>query len=146
MLSMDAIVTSLASQAAEELPAGMAIAWPGVQLDTEALSEWIEIWCDAVDGLPQREQLMERREVSVTAHVFVRPSPQTARVFELAEAVRGVFSGRTIPVASEAGVAGVIRLREADMRELTRMHAEEQRRPLRHVVVLIRGIAQANGD
>jgi len=144
---MQAIATSLAAHAAGELPSGAAVAWPGGQLETDALAEWIEVGCDAVDGVVQRESPPEQREVAITVHVFVRSSNDTARVHALAEQVRAAFSGRVIAVMDSSGSpatkVGVLRTREADVRDLTRMYAEEQRRPLRHSVVLIRGTVQA---
>lgn len=144
---MQALVTSLAAHAAGELPSELIVLWPGMTLDTDGLSEWVEVWCDAVDGLAQRDRPPEQRDVTATVHVFVRPSSNTARVQAVAELVRGAFSGRVIAVqdgsTSPAEKIGVLRTREADVRDLTRLHAEEQRRPLRHVVVLVRGVVQS---
>jgi len=146
MLSLEAIVTSVSRQAAAELPEGLAIAWPGRQLDTESIGEWSELWCDDALGVVQREHSPERREITVTAHVFVRPSNQTTRVHELAEAARRAFHDRTISIVEpgddDGAIVGVIRFREADVRDLTRLHAEVERRPLHHLVVMVRGTAQ----
>jgi hypothetical protein len=147
MLSMRSIVTSLMSRAASALPVGVALAWPGVQLATESLSEWVEAWCDAVNGPTQRSHPPELREVWFTLHVFARPTSQTMRVHELAEGLRASFHAETIAVVdsstSPATTVGSIRIREADVRDLTHVHVEEQRRPLIHVVVQLRGTAQA---
>jgi hypothetical protein len=150
MLSLEAIVTSVFRQAEEELPGGLAIAWPGRQLDTESIGEWIELWCDDALGVVQRDQPPERREIALTVHVFVRPSNQTTRVHELAETTRRAFHARTIsiiePGDEDGGIVGVIRFREADVRDLTRLHAEVERRPLHHLVVTVRGTAQEAMD
>lgn len=147
MLSMRSIVTSLMARAASAIPEGVAFAWPGVQLATETLLEWVEAWCDGVDGLTQRSQPPEQRQVWLTLHVFARPTNETMRVHEIAESLRAAFNARTIPVidsaASPATQVGSVRMREADVRDLTHVHAEDQRRPLNHLVVIVRGTVQA---
>lgn len=147
MLSMRAIVTSLTAQAAGALPSGVPLAWPGVSLPTETLSEWVELWCDSVNGVIQREQPPEQREVWVTLNVFVRPGTQTMRAQELSELLRQAFHQQVLSIVDStttpATAVGTVRLREADVRDLTPGHAEEQRRPLHQVVVLVRGLVQA---
>jgi hypothetical protein len=147
MLSMSSIVTSLMAHAAAALPDGVALAWPGLQLASETLSEWVEAWCDAINGLPQRNQPPERREVWLTLHAFARPTNETMRVQGIAESLRATFSAQTIPVIdssnSPATQVGSVRMREADVRDLTHLHAEDQRRPLNHLVVMVRGTVQA---
>jgi hypothetical protein len=147
MLSMRSIVTSLMARAAAALPEGVALAWPGVQLATETLSEWVEAWCDAVNNLPQRCHPPEQREVWLTLHAFARPTNETTRVHEITESLRATFNAQTIPVIDPstlpASPVGSVRMREADVRDLTHLHAEDQRRPLNHLVVMVRGTVQA---
>jgi hypothetical protein len=147
MLSMRAIVTSLLARAASALPSGVPLAWPGLQLATESLAEWVEAWCDAVNGLTQRSHPPEQREIWLTLHAFARPTNDTTRVHEISESLRAAFGAQTIPVidssASPATQIGSVRMREADVRDLTHLHAEDQRRPLHHLVVIVRGTVQA---
>jgi hypothetical protein len=147
MITLEQLVTSLQSHVASELPEEVPLVLPGIVLDAETTPEWIEFSWDAVSGVVQRESPAEVRDVSVTLQVFVRASKQTARVQALAEIARGVFSGRTIEVIdytdSAEPVVGAVRFREADVRDLTRVHAAHQRRALRQVVVTVNGTAQA---
>jgi hypothetical protein len=147
MLSMRSVVTSLMARAASALPEGVSLAWPGVQLATEDLSEWVEVWCDAVNGLTQRSQPAERREVWLTLHVYARPTNETMRVHEITESLRATFNAQTIPVVDSSTLpatpVGSVRMREADVRDLTHLHAEDQRRPLNHLMVMVRGTVQA---
>lgn len=147
MISLEALVTTLQVHAASELPEDLPLVLSGIVLDAETTPEWIEFSCDAVTGVPQRDGPAELREVAVTLQVFVRASRHTARVQALAETARALFSGRTITVVdrtdSAEPVIGGVRFREADVRDLTRVHATHQRRALRHLVVTVRGIVQA---
>ncbi|QDT52160.1 hypothetical protein Pan44_01690 [Caulifigura coniformis] len=147
MISLDVLTTTLQRHLALELPDGLPLALPGIVLDAETTPEWIEFSCDAMDGVAQRDSPAELRDVRVTLQVFVRTSIHTTRIQALAETARAVISGRVIDVidrtASDEPVIGAIRFREADVRDLTRLHAAQQRRPLRHVVVTARGVVHA---
>lgn len=147
MITLEQLSTALQRHVAEEMPENVPLVLPGVVLDAETTAEWIEFSCDAVDGVVQRDSPAELQEVSVTLQVFVRASRQTTRVQALADAARSIISRRLIDVhdqtVSDEPVIGSVRLREADVRDLTRVHAAEQRRALRHVVVTARGVVQA---
>ncbi len=147
MIALDQLITTLQRHVASELPEDLPLVLPGIHLDTETTPEWVELSCDAIDGVVQRETPAERREVTVSLQVFVRSSTQTTRVHVLAELVRGIVSGRLIEVIdrtfSDEPTIGAIRFREADVRDLTRLHAAHQRRALRQVVVTARGVVQA---
>jgi hypothetical protein len=146
MISLDVLITTLQRHIASELPEDLPLVLPGIVLDAETTPEWVEFSCDAIGGLPQRVTPAEVREVSVTLQVYARTSRQTVRVHQLAEAVRAIVSGRLINVidrtVSDEPVIGGIRFREADVRDLTRVHAAHQRQPLRHAVVTVRGRVQ----
>lgn len=147
MISLDHLITTLQRHVASELPEDLLLVLPGIVLDAETTPEWIEFSCDAIDGVAQRQTPAELREISVTLQVFVRASTQTTRVQALTELVRAIVSGRLVDVidrtVSDEPVIGAIRFREADVRDLTRVHAAQQRRALRHVVVTARGVVQA---
>jgi hypothetical protein len=147
MISLDQLIATLQRHVASELPEDLPFALPGIVLDAEATPEWIEFSCDAIDGVIQRPTPAELREISVTLQVFVRASTQTTRVQALTELTRAIVSGRFIEVIdrtiSDEPVIGAIRFREADVRNLTRVHAAHQRRALRHVVVTACGVMQA---
>jgi hypothetical protein len=147
MISLDHLITTLQRHVATELPEDLPLVLPGFVLDSETTPEWIEFSCDAIGGVVQRDTPAELREISVTLQVFVRSSREMTRVHALAELARAVVSGRLIDVIdrtiSDEPVIGAVRFREADVRDLTRVHAANQRRALRHVVVTARGIVQA---
>ncbi len=147
MIALDLLNVTLQRHVALGVPDGMPVVLPGRALDAETTAEWIELACDTVDGVPQRDTPAELREITVTLQVFVRNSTHTARIQELAEAARGLINGRLIEIVdrtlSDEPVIGAMRFREADVRDLTRVHAAHQRRPLRHIVVTARGLVQA---
>jgi hypothetical protein len=147
MISLDHLITTLQRHFATALPEDVPLVLPGIVLDAETTPEWIEFSCDAIDGVVQRDTPAELREISVTLQVFVRSSLQTTRVHALAQLANACVSGRLIDVIdrtlSDEPVVGAIRFREADVRDLTRVHAAHQRRALRHVVVTARGVVHA---
>ncbi len=146
MISLDHLIVTLQRHVASEIPEGVPLVLPGIVLDAEATAEWIEFSCEEISGVAQRDSPAERRELSVTLQVFVRASTHTARVQALAESARAILSGRLIDVIdrtqSDEPVIGAIRFREVDVRDLTRLHAAQQRRPLRHLVITARGAVQ----
>jgi hypothetical protein len=147
MISLDVLISTVQRHVASELPENLPLVLPGMVLDAETTPEWVEFSCDAIDSPPQRSTPAELREVSVTLQVFARASRQTIHVHQLAQTVRAIVSGRLIDVidrtVSDEPVIGGIRFREADVRDLTRIHAAQQRRPLRHVAVTARAVVQA---
>lgn len=124
---------------------------PGQQMETEDLAEWVELWVDSWGERARRGSGPDRTDVSVTVHCFSQHAAETARVHRVADAVRSALSGQLIAVRDYgmggAPLVGRLRLREAELRELTRLDDDGLRGRLRHLVVLCRGsLEESPGD
>lgn len=118
----------------------------GEQIDAAAQTAWVELWVDVWDEEPRRNDSPERAVVSVTVHCFSRHPTVTAKVRGVVDAARGALSRRLIEVRdyeqSGAPLIGRLRLREAELRDLTRAHDDALRGSLRHIAVLCRGVME----
>ncbi len=120
--------------------------FPGLRGDTSSWSEWYEIWVDQWSARPQRQHAPELSDVRVTVHAFVKAGNDLGRIQELMRQAQTLLNGRTLaivdPEQSGAPILGYLKLREPDVKELTRMDADASRHGLQHHVAQWRGIAQ----
>lgn len=119
---------------------------PGQQADLANDTAWVELWVDTWDEQPRRNDGPQRMTVAVTVHCFSRHPTDMAELRTIADAARGALGRQLIAVRDfeqeGAPVLGYLRLRETELRDLTRVHDEETRGALRHVVVLCRGVME----
>ena len=145
MVGIDAITRSVHVHWAETFDVCPTV-HPGQQIDTVTATAWIELWVDAWDEEPGRNESPQRLPISVTAHCFSRHATDLADVHRLADGARGALSRQLIDVRDydqlAAPLLGYLRLRESEMRDLTRAHDDELRGALRHVVVVCRGVVE----
>jgi len=145
MVGIDAVTRSLHVHWADAF-SGCATVHPGEQLDVGAQTAWVELWVDAWDEQPRRNDGPERMSVAVTVHCFSRHATETAELRTIADAARVALARQLIAVRdyeqSGSPLVGYVRLRETELRDLTRVHDEGLRGSLRHVVVLCRGVAE----
>lgn len=119
---------------------------PGAEIDASEQTAWVELWVDVWDEQPRRNDSPERAVIAVTVHCFSRHATATAEMRGVVDAVRSVLSRQLIEVRdyeqSVAPLVGHLRLRESELRDLTRAHDDALRGALRHVVVLCRGVVE----
>ena len=120
---------------------------PGEQINTAAQTSWVELWVDVWDEQARRTESPERAVVSVTVHCFSRHATATADVRGVVDAARTALSRQLIAVRdyelSGAPLIGHLRMRETELRDLTRAHDDALRGAVRHIVVLCRGVVEA---
>lgn len=115
--------------------------FPGMSLDATHLSDWYEFWITQIEQPPQREPGVETLTVLLDLHCFSRRGDKR-HVMEMGDRVRQVYSRRALPfVAGTDGAVreGIIRLREAEVRDLTRETSGVISLPLQHLVVSCAG-------
>lgn len=129
----------------DNFPLSVATVYPGMRIDTNDLSEWLEMWIDTWSRRPQRPS-PEWMDIAIAVHCFVRPSTDKSRILELVNATCSTLSQQTVPIQdfelSGLPVVGYTMLFEAESRDLTRNHLNRLQHPLQHYVVSLRGIAQ----
>ena len=111
-------------------------AFAGAPLAAEELPRWCELWVTRDRMTPRRG--VERADVTVSVHVFVREEANARAAEALAD--RAVAALERRGVATTAG--GCVRLREAELRDLTRDRAEDGGPLLRHLVLTVPGMAE----
>ena len=119
---------------------------PGQEIDTAGPTAWVELWVEAWDEQLRRNVSQERMALAVTAQCFSRHLSETAEVRRAVDAARAALAMQLVEIRdydqSGAPLLGFARLREAEVRDLTRMHDDGSRGGLRHLVVFCRGIAE----
>jgi len=118
--------------------------FPGTPLDATRLSCWYEFWITQISHPPRRSSGLETLELVVDVHCYSRQSHKR-QVFMMADHVQTILSQCVLSLSLEAGearAAGVLRLREAVVRDLTRETIREAQLQLQHVVVSLPGTAE----
>lgn len=146
MVGIDAIVRSVQVHWNDVFDACPTV-FPGQQIDVSSQTAWVELWVDLWDEQARREDGPERISVSATVHCFSRHEADTTEISRIADAGRAALTRQTVGVfdhgQSGAPLVGWLRLRESELREMTRSHDGDLRGALRHVVVLCRGTAES---
>lgn len=141
------IVGSLFAHWDANFPLSVPTIFAGAPASTQTASEWIELWVDAWSRPPQRPAAPTVLEVTVTAHVFVRPGTDRSRIHQLADAVRSTLEHQTVGIrdydSSGTPLRGWLTLFETETHELTRADRESKQHGLQHVVVSCTGTAHA---
>jgi len=119
--------------------------FPGTPLDATRLSCWYEFWVTQISHSPLRPSGLEILELVVDVHCYSRQSHKR-QVFAMADHVQSVLSQCVLSLPLVAGgtlaARGVLRLREAVVRDLTRETIRDAHLQLQHVVVSLPGIAE----
>ena len=111
-------------------------AFAGAPLEADALPAWCELWAALDAGQPARGT--SRAAATVTAHVFARESPDCRLAEQILDQAAAALAGKTLPLP-----AGHLRLREPEVRDLTRDRAAASPAVLRHLVLTIPAVAEA---
>lgn len=146
MISGEDITRSVQVWWRDTFSPSVATIYPGQQIETSPLAEWVELWVDAWHDRLRRDVAPDELLVSITVHCFSRHPTQATRVQSLADAARAAVARHKIDVhdfsASGTPVVAQLRTREAETRDLTRSHSETTRGVLHHVVVTVTAVVQ----
>jgi hypothetical protein len=150
MLKLEHITARVFTHWRDVFPLSVRTVYPGMRVDAVDLDEWVELWVDAWRKPVRRGIASDELDVSITVHCFSRHATDKGAVQRLVDAVRGTLGGAFIVVRDflESGepVVGWLMVLEPEARELTRVHAEELRGALHHVVVTFEGRAGEAGE
>lgn len=118
----------------------------GEQIDVADQTAWVELWIDNWDEQRRREDGPERIGIAVTVHCFSRHATDVGEIQRIVDAARSALSRQLVGIRdydlSGTPLLGHLRLRETELRDLTRAHDDELRGTLRHIVVLCRGFVE----
>jgi hypothetical protein len=146
MISGEDITRSVQIWWRDSFPPAVATIYPGQQIETSQLAEWVELWVDAWHDRLRRDVAPDELLVSITVHCFSRHPTQATKVQSLADGARAALARQMIDVldfsVSGTPVVAQLRTREAETRDLTRSHSETTRGVLHHVVVTVTAVVQ----
>ncbi|VAX40671.1 hypothetical protein MNBD_PLANCTO02-2912 [hydrothermal vent metagenome] len=130
----------------DQFPLSVATAYPGLFINTETMSEWIEIQIDTWSRRPQRAIDKRLLDFSLTIHCFVKPTGDTKRIHVLTDAVRETLAQRDIPIknydVSAETVIGFAKLFEIEVRDLSRNDFDSNKHRMFHSALSCTGFAQ----
>lgn len=145
-LTHEQIASSVFVHWADQFPLTVATVYPGTQIDTNEVTEWLEIWINAWSRRPQRISNRQLLDVVVEVHCFVKRQQDKSRVHELVDAARNTLSQVTLPVrdfeTSGSPIEGYAKLFEPEVHDLTRSEVGKLEHTMQHHVVRCRGIVQ----
>jgi hypothetical protein len=146
MISSEDITRSVQVHWRDTFEPPVTTIYPGEQVETSQLMEWVELWVDAWLDRVRRDVAPDELLVSITAHCFSRHATDATRAQALATSARSALARQMIDIHefSESGspVVADLRMREVETRDLTRSHAESTRGVVHHVVVTVTGVVQ----
>ncbi|MCA8997253.1 MAG: hypothetical protein KDA80_09705 [Planctomycetaceae bacterium] len=143
MLHVTDITACLQQLVGSQAPAEVPVQFPGVPLDASRLESWCEFWLTTVDDLVHRSRSTDTLFVLVDIHCFSRSSDKRA-AFAIADQFREALNHLTHPLHSSQSQnqVGMLRFREATLRDMTRMADSEPRLPVQHLIVSTTGVAE----
>lgn len=144
MLLLSDVVCELQRFWAGAAPAGTATQFPGVPLDAAELECWYEFWVSQLDEPPHRTAGKERRSLVIDLHCFARGRDKR-RAAGLADAAQTALAHTELPVrpaGSQEAPVGWLRLRECQLRDLTRESTAVAQLPLQHVMASIAAVLE----
>lgn len=144
MISISRVISQLEQFWKEAAPAGVAIQFGGAPLDASGLEAWYEFWVSEAIAIPSRQPASDRRSLLIDVHCFAR-GRNRRKVAELADAAQQSLAHAELPLLGEGDErCGWVRLREAQIRELTRETGSPALPPLQHVAVSIQAVVEGS--
>lgn len=120
--------------------------YPGMQVDASRWDAWRELTFPFLQELTARESGLPFVKFTMDVHCFSRRETDLLRIRKMTDDTRRLLAGQAIVVRdfdlSELPAIGMARLREAEVRDFTRVEQLVAGRPLFHTLVSVRGTAQ----
>ena len=121
MLTPAVILDSLMQSCRLDLPAGTTLLKSGDPADAALSAAWVELWIDRLGSpVSRRNAASSQVDLSVTVNCFGRPPATPSQVQALAESTRQHLTGLRLSITPNAMSMGLVVLREAEMRDLSR--------------------------
>ena len=120
------------------LPEGTVILQPGDSLSQSPASAWAEFWIDRISTSISRRSSPHESEFSLTINCFARPPQSASAAAQLASTLSSCLRQLDIPLDAEVPSGGVLRLREPELRDVSRP-ATAKAAGLWHWIVSVKG-------
>ena len=121
MLTPSMILEALLQSCRLDLPTGTTLLKSGDPADATLSAAWVELWIDRLGSPVARRNTASRQiDLSLTINCFGRPPATPSQVQALAESTRQHLTGLRLAINQDALSMGLVVLREAEMRDLSR--------------------------
>jgi len=122
------------------LPEGTVILQPGASLHQSPTVAWAEFWIDRISTSISRRSSPQESEFSLTINCFARPPQSASAAAQLANTLSSCLRQSDIPLHAEVPSGEVLRLREPELRDVSRP-ATAKSAGLWHWIVSVKGTA-----
>lgn len=122
------------------LPEGTVILQPGASLHQSPTVAWAEFWIDRISTSISRRSSPQESEFSLTINCFARPPQSASAAAQMANALSNRLRQSDVPLHAEVLSGGVLRLREPELRDVSRP-ATAKSAGLWHWIVSVKGTA-----
>lgn len=142
-LTLERMQAAVVDHWANSFTATESVLYPGGQLDTHDLEEWVEVQVERAEAGPERDTCAVR----VAVHCWAKFGTNQARAAELADAAAAVLAGARLAVkdfeASGQPVVGHLRLFGAKREDRSRADQDRKAASVGHWVVRVEGVGHA---
>lgn len=139
MLTSSVILDALVQSCRLDLPTGTTLLKSGDPADATLSPAWVELWIDRLGSpVTRRNTASSQIDLSLTINCFGRPSATPSQVQALAESTRQHLTGLRLSINQDTMSMGLVVLREAEMRDLSRP-ATQKSAGLYQWSVIVRG-------
>ncbi len=145
MLSIESIVTSFQQQWDAGTSLSAPTVYPGIQLATDSLDAWFELWINAWTSSPRRRAELEQLDVTIWVHCFAKHPTNMIQSEQLATVARENLEHRIVPIlAANQSQVGLLVMGETETRRLSRQ-SEHGHWRWQHIAVVAQGTAHETG-
>lgn len=128
-LSQRMILSSVCKHLSGVLPRGLSVSWNGLRIDTQELTQWIEVSLGRQNRIRQRRVSNDHREIEIQVRIFQKPGANMLGHLRLERKIVPVLEHREIDVLDYATVGepkvGQLRVLEAQSNDFTRSLNEQ---------------------
>lgn len=128
-LSHRMILSSVCRYLYRVLPRSLSVSWNGMRIDTQDLSQWIEVSLGRQSRIRQRRVSNDHREIEIQIRIFQKPGSNMLGHLRLERKIVAALEHRDIDVldyatAGEPNV-GKLRVLESQSNDFTRSFNEQ---------------------
>lgn len=128
-LSHRMILSSLCQYLLGVLPAGVPVSWSGMRIDTEDVSQWVEVWLTRQARVRQRKGATDQRQANISMRLFQKPDGNMLSHLRLEKKIVPILEHCEIDVRDYSSVGepkvGQMRLLEVQPVDMTRSLNEQ---------------------
>ncbi len=128
-LSHRMILSSVCRYLSRSLPRGVSVSWNGMRIDTQDLSQWVEVSLGSQSRVRQRRSSNDHRNIEIKVRIFQKPGANMLGHLRLDRKITPVLEHREIDVFDYASVGepkvGQVRVLEVQSDDFTRSLNEQ---------------------